>query len=235
MALPERRGGRTGRTLPGWHLHPGIGRRPALDATLVRCVLVPATMTLLGRCNWWAPAPLRRLHNRSACMRQRNTRPSPPASPTGVTATSGVAGRRRKHRCCLTQNPVAGLAPRQPGPATGVRDRAIRRRRCRPGKRSTLSRRTADGIAVRVEEREDDPMTSEMSFDRRERFADAVGDRGGEGRDAAAVPLPQVVQLHVQVGGALGALDADALDVGDGAQVLVAVNLVEFTAWPGCV
>jgi hypothetical protein len=90
---------------------------------------------------------------------------------------------------------------------------------------------------VTVEEREDDPMTSEMSFDGRERFADAVGNRGGggEGRDAAAVPLPQVVQLHVQVGGALGALDADALDVGDGAQVLVAVNLVEFTAWPGCV
>jgi RND superfamily putative drug exporter len=30
----------------------------------VRCILVPATMTLLGRANWWAPAPLRRLHNR---------------------------------------------------------------------------------------------------------------------------------------------------------------------------
>jgi RND superfamily putative drug exporter len=36
----------------------------AVDATLVRCVLVPATMTLLGRANWWAPAPLRRLHDR---------------------------------------------------------------------------------------------------------------------------------------------------------------------------
>jgi RND superfamily putative drug exporter len=35
-----------------------------VDATLVRCILVPATMTLLGRANWWAPAPLRRLHNR---------------------------------------------------------------------------------------------------------------------------------------------------------------------------
>lgn len=33
-------------------------------ATLVRCVLVAATMTLLGRANWWAPAPLRRLHRR---------------------------------------------------------------------------------------------------------------------------------------------------------------------------
>ncbi|QIK83594.1 MMPL family transporter [Sanguibacter sp. HDW7] len=36
----------------------------ALDATLVRMLLVPATMTLLGRYNWWAPAPLRRVHER---------------------------------------------------------------------------------------------------------------------------------------------------------------------------
>ncbi|MEO3938711.1 MMPL family transporter [Dermatophilaceae bacterium Soc4.6] len=36
----------------------------ALDATLVRMLLVPATMTLLGRWNWWAPAPLARWHAR---------------------------------------------------------------------------------------------------------------------------------------------------------------------------
>ena len=36
----------------------------AVDATVVRCLLVPATMTLLGDANWWAPAPLRRLHAR---------------------------------------------------------------------------------------------------------------------------------------------------------------------------
>lgn len=35
-----------------------------VDAALVRCLLVPATMTLLGDANWWAPAPLRRLHAR---------------------------------------------------------------------------------------------------------------------------------------------------------------------------
>jgi RND superfamily putative drug exporter len=33
-----------------------------VDATLVRCLLVPATMTLLGDMNWWAPRPLRRVH-----------------------------------------------------------------------------------------------------------------------------------------------------------------------------
>ena len=36
----------------------------AVDATLVRMLLVPATMAVLGRANWWAPTPLRRLHAR---------------------------------------------------------------------------------------------------------------------------------------------------------------------------
>ncbi len=35
-----------------------------IDATIVRCLLVPATMTLLGDFNWWAPRPLRWLHSR---------------------------------------------------------------------------------------------------------------------------------------------------------------------------
>jgi RND superfamily putative drug exporter len=39
----------------------GVGLTIAIlmDATLVRALLVPATMRLLGRVNWWAPAPLR--------------------------------------------------------------------------------------------------------------------------------------------------------------------------------
>ena len=32
-----------------------------LDATIVRALLVPSLMRLLGEWNWWAPAPLRRL------------------------------------------------------------------------------------------------------------------------------------------------------------------------------
>lgn len=36
----------------------------AVDATLVRLFLVPATMTVLGKWNWWAPRPLRCLHER---------------------------------------------------------------------------------------------------------------------------------------------------------------------------
>src|SRR4051812_4723717 len=35
-----------------------------IDATVVRILLVPATMRLLGRANWYAPGPLRRLYAR---------------------------------------------------------------------------------------------------------------------------------------------------------------------------
>jgi uncharacterized membrane protein YdfJ with MMPL/SSD domain len=44
----------------------GVGMIVALfvDATVIRVVLVPATMKLMGKANWWAPAPLRRLHAR---------------------------------------------------------------------------------------------------------------------------------------------------------------------------
>lgn len=35
-----------------------------VDATFVRLLLVPATMTILGKWNWWSPAPLRKLYNR---------------------------------------------------------------------------------------------------------------------------------------------------------------------------
>lgn len=39
----------------------GLALAVILDATLIRLVLVPATMTLAGRANWWAPPGLRRL------------------------------------------------------------------------------------------------------------------------------------------------------------------------------
>jgi uncharacterized membrane protein YdfJ with MMPL/SSD domain len=44
----------------------GIGTAVAvlIDATIVRAMLVPSLMALLGKRNWWAPAPLRHLHGR---------------------------------------------------------------------------------------------------------------------------------------------------------------------------
>jgi len=35
-----------------------------IDAFMIRALLVPALMALLGRWNWWAPVPLSRLHSR---------------------------------------------------------------------------------------------------------------------------------------------------------------------------
>ena len=35
-----------------------------IDAFVVRALLVPALMALLGRWNWWSPSPLRWLHDR---------------------------------------------------------------------------------------------------------------------------------------------------------------------------
>ncbi len=40
---------------------PAAGRWAAIDATLVRLVLVPAVMELLGKANWWLPRPLARV------------------------------------------------------------------------------------------------------------------------------------------------------------------------------
>lgn len=55
----------------------GVGMIVAIivDATLVRALLVPATMRLLGRWNWWAPGPLGRLYARYGI---HETSPAPP-------------------------------------------------------------------------------------------------------------------------------------------------------------
>jgi RND superfamily putative drug exporter len=44
----------------------GVGTALAvlIDASVIRALLVPSLMELLGKWNWWAPAPLRRLHER---------------------------------------------------------------------------------------------------------------------------------------------------------------------------
>jgi putative drug exporter of the RND superfamily len=48
----------------------GLGAGILLDATVVRALLVPAVVALLGRANWWMPAPLARV-----------LRPAAPADP----------------------------------------------------------------------------------------------------------------------------------------------------------
>lgn len=39
-----------------------MGTAVVIDATVVRCLLVPATMRLLGRWNWWAPHPISKVY-----------------------------------------------------------------------------------------------------------------------------------------------------------------------------
>ena len=61
----------------------GVGMIVALlvDATVVRVLLVPATMRLLGRLDWWAPRPLRRLYARYGIKEEiPGPAPCPPAS-----------------------------------------------------------------------------------------------------------------------------------------------------------
>jgi trehalose monomycolate/heme transporter len=63
----------------------GIGMLIALliDATLVRAVLVPATMKLLGSWNWWAPGPMLRWWQRHG-IREGETTSAPEPEPAGV-------------------------------------------------------------------------------------------------------------------------------------------------------
>jgi uncharacterized membrane protein YdfJ with MMPL/SSD domain len=42
----------------------GTAAAVAIDASIVRALLVPSLMAILGDWNWWAPGPLRRLHAR---------------------------------------------------------------------------------------------------------------------------------------------------------------------------
>ena len=60
----------------------GVGMIVALviDATVVRVLLVPATMRLLGRANWWLPRPLRRVYARYG-IRDGDRLPEPVAEP----------------------------------------------------------------------------------------------------------------------------------------------------------
>lgn len=61
----------------------------AIDATIVRVLLVPATMRLLGARNWWAPRPLRRLHDRFG-RREDEPTETDPAPPGPVLSRGGL-------------------------------------------------------------------------------------------------------------------------------------------------
>lgn len=61
----------------------GIPLAILMDALIVRGALLPAFMKLLGDANWWAPGPLRRLHDRFGLREESGT---PPAARDGAAA-----------------------------------------------------------------------------------------------------------------------------------------------------
>ncbi len=58
----------------------GVGTALAvlIDASIIRALLVPSLMELLGKWNWWAPAPLRRLHERIGVGESGSAAPAGP-------------------------------------------------------------------------------------------------------------------------------------------------------------
>ena len=123
----------------------GLATAVLVDATLVRLVLVPATMKLLGRLNWWLPAWLDRLlpeldghqtygPDRTPDALQPTLEPALGASPSADAARSPE------------EEPGTALA--LPRPLRGARPRS----RARSGRRSPV-RRSAAGRRPRSPQR----------------------------------------------------------------------------------
>ena len=68
----------------------GMAMAVAIDALVVRTLLVPATMRLLGDWNWWAPAPLARLYQRLGLAENSGVEPEP--APLAVATMGTAAG-----------------------------------------------------------------------------------------------------------------------------------------------
>ncbi len=66
----------------------GLTLAVLVDATLVRMVLLPVSMHLLGKWNWWAPKPLVRLHDRFGVQEGHEVEIRPAAVPAQTTAVA---------------------------------------------------------------------------------------------------------------------------------------------------
>ena len=74
----------------------GLAMAVLVDATLVRAVLVPAFMRLAGEANWWAPAPMRRFHDRFGLSEAET--PTPAAVPEPELVSVGSTNGHRRPR-----------------------------------------------------------------------------------------------------------------------------------------
>jgi RND superfamily putative drug exporter len=65
----------------------GLALAVLMDATIIRGLLVPAFMRLAGRANWWAPAPLARMHDRFGIREAPGPVAPPEPEPVAEAAT----------------------------------------------------------------------------------------------------------------------------------------------------
>ena len=107
----------------------GVGMIVAIlvDATIVRALLVPATMRLLGRANWWAPPALRQIHQRYGISESEPLTSVIQAVP--ITAGSTAADLCQQ---CLRRGHEAGPTQRPGSSETLIADGARRRSRTGP-------------------------------------------------------------------------------------------------------
>jgi len=71
----------------------GLVLAVVVDVTVVRMLLLPAVMRLMGERNWWAPAPLRRLHARWGLAESSVVEPPLVPAQAGPEAVAPVASR----------------------------------------------------------------------------------------------------------------------------------------------
>ncbi len=91
----------------------GLAFAVAVDATVVRALLVPATVRLLGRAAWWLPGPLARLH-RAVGVAEGDEPVGPVAGAPGVPGAPGV----------LVDGTTSAAAAARPGAPTPGRELA---------------------------------------------------------------------------------------------------------------
>ncbi|MFB6670304.1 MMPL family transporter [Streptomyces parvus] len=76
----------------------GIALAVLMDAMVVRSLLVPAVMKLMGRSTWWAPAPLRAFHRRFGLSEGEAApavTPAAPPDPEPTAEAEEISGARR--------------------------------------------------------------------------------------------------------------------------------------------
>ncbi len=106
----------TGGFSPILQIGLGLTLAVLIDATVVRMLLVPAAMALLGRHAWWAPGPVRRAHDRFGVSEEARELP-------GEGAVGSVRGREAPRGSGLGAPHARLLAAPRPGsPVRPIRE-----------------------------------------------------------------------------------------------------------------